>query len=338
MGQKFRNNFTTTLTATITASSTSLSLTAAPSPAITLSASDDYFLLTIINSSGVREIVKCVGISGLTVTIGTVLATPSVAGRAQENTTAIPITHTDDHAIAMRVTRGTAESVLTNIDTLETNTAIASSGQAGAGTDDVQPLSSLKGRQMMDGYAPIASQAQAEAGTNNTARMTPLRVAQAITEQAQLENDSSPSLAGDLTQGSFLTFYNADLAADGDSSGKAFTGTVDSNSQGVGAPLFCAADGNFESCDADDEGSMPCRCLALETGTGAGKKLLLEGFVRNDSWNWTLIGKNVYVSTATGELTQTLVSGTEDWAQVVGHAKTSNIMYFNPNDVMVEII
>jgi len=337
MGQKFRNNFTTTLTATITTSSTSLSLTAAPSPAITLSESDDYFLLTIINTSGVKEVVKCVGISGLTVTIGTTLGTPSVAGRAQEGTSALAITHTDGHAIAMRATRGTLESILSAIDVLEAATAIASEVQAETGTDNTYPLSSLRGRQMMDGYAPVASEVQAETGENNTARMTPLRTAQANAAQTKLSNDSSPSLAGDLTQGEYITYLNSALSADGTASGKGFTGTVDSNSQGFGAPLFCAADGNYEACDADLEGSMPCRCLALETGTGEGKKLLLKGFIRNDAWSWTM-GANIYVSTATGSLTQTLVDGTDDQAQVVGFAVTANSMYFNPNDVMVEII
>ena len=115
MGQKFRNNFSTTLTASITASSTALALTAAPSPAITLSDSDDFFLLTLVDKNGNREIVKCVGISGLNVTIGVALGVPSVDGRAQEDTTAIAITHTDDHEISMRTTAGTFDAILSDI-------------------------------------------------------------------------------------------------------------------------------------------------------------------------------------------------------------------------------
>jgi len=338
MGQIFRNNFATTLTGDITTSSTSLVLTAAPLPTITLSASDDFFLLTIVNDSGTKEVVKCVGISGLTVTIGTVLGTPSVAGRAQENTTAIPITYTDDHVISMRVTRGTLESIVADIATLEADTAIATSMQAAAGTDNVQPLSSARGREVIEGYIPKASQSQAEAGTNDTSRMSPLRVAQAIEAQTELAFDSSPTLAGHLDQSWYTTYFKSEIPSHGWSSGEGFEGTIDVNAQGIGAPLYCSADGNYDTCDANVAGTLPCRCLAMESGTGAGKKMFSKGFFRNDAWNWALIGKDIYVGTNIGELTQTLVGGTGDTAQVVGYAVTSNVMYFNPNYVMIELL
>ena len=75
MGQKFRNNFTSTLSESITAISTEISLLTAPSPVITFSETDDFFLLTLIDESGNCEIVKCVGISGLTMIIGIDLGT-----------------------------------------------------------------------------------------------------------------------------------------------------------------------------------------------------------------------------------------------------------------------
>jgi len=175
MGQIFRNDFSTTLTATITTASTALALTAAPSPAIVLTESDDFFKLTLVDENGNREIVKCVGISGLDVTIGVALGVPSVDGRAQENTTAIPITHTDDHIISMRTTAGLFETIIAAINTLQANTSVATIAMAEEGTDDVHPLSPLKGRVMVDGYAPLATLVQAQGGTNNIARMSPLR-------------------------------------------------------------------------------------------------------------------------------------------------------------------
>jgi len=180
MGQIFRNDFATTLTATITTTSTTLALTAAPSPAIVLTESDDFFKLTIVDENGNREIIKCVEISGLDVTIGVALGVPSIDGRAQENTTAIPITHTDEHIISMRTTAGLLETIITAINTLQANTSIATITMAEEGTDDVHPLSPLKGRVMVDGYAPLATLVQAQGGTNNIARMSPLRSRQAV--------------------------------------------------------------------------------------------------------------------------------------------------------------
>jgi len=172
MGQKFRNNFSSTLTASILATSTEISLVAVPSPAITLAETDDFFLLTLIDQSGNREIVRCVGLSGLTATIGVDLGIPSVAGRAQEDTTAIPIVYTDNHVVSLRVTKKTLEDIFAQME--ESNITLATSGEAATGANDTKYLSPLKGRSMMDGYAPISTQVQAEGMTNNVARCTPL--------------------------------------------------------------------------------------------------------------------------------------------------------------------
>jgi len=179
MGQIFRNDFSTTLTATITSLSTELALAAAPSPAITLTESDDFFKFTIVDENGNREIVKCVGITGNNVTIGVTLGVPSVDGRAQENTTARAITHTDEHIISMRTTAGLFETIIAAIATLQANTSIATVTMAEEGTDDAHPLSPLKGRIMVDGYAPLSTLVQAQGGTNNVSRMSPLRSRQA---------------------------------------------------------------------------------------------------------------------------------------------------------------
>ena len=233
MGQKFRNDFATTLTATITTSSTALALTAAPAPAITLSEADDYFLLTIVDKNGNREIVKCVGISGLNVTIGVALGVPSVDGRAQEDTTAIPVTHTDDHEISMRSTAGTFDAIISDISTLTANTAIASPAQAAAGSDNIQPLSCAMGRVMVDGYAPISTLVQTEGGTNNVARQTPLRSRQgaiaffgSILEQNTkciFKQDASPTGWTFLAEDNDRVFMNTDSYTEGGDTGGNWT-------------------------------------------------------------------------------------------------------------------
>jgi hypothetical protein len=75
---------------------------------------------------------------------------------------------------------------------------------------------------------------------------------------------------------------------------------------------------------------MPCRALALETGTGS-KLVLLQGLIRNDAWAWTT-GQDLYVSQTTGALTHTASTGSSKFVQKVGFAWSADVVYFSPGD------
>ena len=116
-------------------------------------------------------------------------------------------------------------------------------------------------------------------------------------------------------------------------SGLIVAATVDTNAEGIGAPLFMAADGHLDPADADSSATTPCVALAMETGTGS-KRILLHGVLRVDAWNWTIGPGNaglIYVSTTTGTLTQTQPSGTDDVIQPVGWALSDDCIYFAPS-------
>ncbi len=121
--------------------------------------------------------------------------------------------------------------------------------------------------------------------------------------------------------------------ADNTASGLIVTAIVDTNAEGIGAPLFMSADGHLDTADADSTTTAPCVALAMETGTGS-KRILLHGILRADAWDWT-IGPGssglIYVSTATGTLTQTQPSGTDDVIQPVGWALSDDCIYFSPS-------
>lgn len=128
-------------------------------------------------------------------------------------------------------------------------------------------------------------------------------------------------------------------ASDHGYSGDWGTITVDVNAEGIGAPLFMAADGNLETADATNDTKMPCIALALETGTGS-KKVLFRGIMRDDSWNWTSFGAVsglIFISTTTGVLTQTAPSANNEMVQVVGFAMHADRMFFNPCLAMVKV-
>jgi hypothetical protein len=112
--------------------------------------------------------------------------------------------------------------------------------------------------------------------------------------------------------------------------------TVDANATGFGAALYVASDGNLEEADASAVSTLRCMALALEAGTGADKKILRWGRIRNDTWSWT-VGGLIYVSTTTGALTQTAPSGSGEFVQVVGEAEASNIIMFAPSYDAIEL-
>jgi hypothetical protein len=139
------------------------------------------------------------------------------------------------------------------------------------------------------------------------------------------------SVSGDWTIDSFP---GSDLTASGDTT----TMNVTGNTVGIGSALYMTSGGDgLDETDADWFATMPCRVLALETGTGQDKSVLLKGFIRNDSWSWTP-GLSVYVSTTVGTLTQTPPAGSGDQVQTVGWAHRSNVLYFDPDKTVVEIV
>lgn len=124
-------------------------------------------------------------------------------------------------------------------------------------------------------------------------------------------------------------------SSDLSSSGITAIMTVAANATGIGAALYMTAAGELEEADADAAATMPIIALALETGTGS-KKVLLQGFLRNDAWSWTA-GDLLYGSTTTGAMTHTAPSGTGDQVQVLGVATHAYRVYFKPDLALIEV-
>lgn len=111
--------------------------------------------------------------------------------------------------------------------------------------------------------------------------------------------------------------------------------TVDTNSVGVGSALVLAADGHYDEADADSATTMPCTAIALQTSTGS-KTVLLKGFVRNDAWNWTP-GSALYVSATVGTFTHTAPTTSGQQVQKIGYAYTADIIWFDPDLLIIEV-
>jgi hypothetical protein len=78
--------------------------------------------------------------------------------------------------------------------------------------------------------------------------------------------------------------------------------------------------------------------LATEAGSASDTKtFLVLGFARNDSWDALTAGSFIYLSAATaGKMTNTAPSSTDNVIQVLGWAKTTKLIFFNPSLVQVE--
>ena len=150
----------------------------------------------------------------------------------------------------------------------------------------------------------------------------------------KLANDPAPTLGADLNLDQFsLVLPTAEPTADDTAIGLIRTVTVDSNSTGIGCPLFIAADGNYDEAEADTNATAPCLALALETGTGS-KKVLFWGLIRNDGWAWTTGPGEVsliYLSETIGTLTQVPPVTEDSVTQPVGYAITDDTMFFQPS-------
>ena len=126
--------------------------------------------------------------------------------------------------------------------------------------------------------------------------------------------------------------FKSSIETNQTSSGLTTTMTVGSNSYGIGAVMYVNSTGTLDLANATVTSTMPGLFMALETGAGAGKKVLTHGIIRNDSWNFTgNIGKPVYVSTSTvGAPTTTLPSAVGNTVQIVGWTIATNTIDFLP--------
>ena len=104
-----------------------------------------------------------------------------------------------------------------------------------------------------------------------------------------------------------------------------------------GDNLYLKSDGKLWKSDADASTTMPVCAMAIATIAADGSgNVLLYGFARDDTWDWT-VGGLIYGSCTAGELTQTAPSGSGDQVQVVGIATHADRMFFNPNYALVEV-
>jgi len=149
--------------------------------------------------------------------------------------------------------------------------------------------------------------------------------------------DTTPQLGGDLDLNQKSITLDPTPSSDHTWNGLTASFTA-GEGMTVGELCYLKSDGKMWQMDADAEATTK-GMAAMATSTidaEAAGVFLLRGFIRDDTWDWT-IGGDLFASTTAGLPTQTAPSATADIVRIVGQAYNADIIYFNPDNTYIEV-
>jgi len=104
-----------------------------------------------------------------------------------------------------------------------------------------------------------------------------------------------------------------------------------------GDVCYVKSDGKLWKANASVEATSGVIAVATATIVAdASGEFLVLGFIRDDSWSWT-VGNDIYLDTTSGAMSQTAPSTSLNMIQIVGKAISADIILFNPNSVQIEV-
>jgi hypothetical protein len=192
----------------------------------------------------------------------------------------------------------------------------------------------------VNGSAAISiSKTALVAGTNITLSTNTLAV-----DDAFIKNDANDTTTGIITAGGLTLSEAASVSI-----GTPLLASTDHTYSGMSAEmlaggaigaqdLVCIHTTTSEVVVADASAVGTARAIGIapaaisDTATGT---VLLQGFIRDDSWNWTT-GGVLYNSETAGDLTQTAPTTDGAFVQVVGIALSPDVAYINPSLDIIE--
>jgi len=184
-----------------------------------------------------------------------------------------------------------------------------------------------------------ASSALAEA---NAASATAAAASSAIAAQSAAWEAVANPLTAQLGIGEHDLKLDSLLSADGKYSGLTCDGVLGATLAFGDLVYLNTTDQRWELADADAEataGDVQLAIVLVAGVDGNTRLLLLQGFVREDDWNFTSYGQALFVSCTAGDMTQDVSAYTTgDIVRVVGHASSfADQIYFNPSGTWLEI-
>ena len=222
-------------------------------------------------------------------------------------------------------------TTLSNIDALDATTEATIE----AAIDTLANLTSVQGHTVTLTGALVRSGAHSL--TITTSNTTSVTLPTSGTLMANLVEDTSPDLGGNLTLGAYNILYTAAPVSDTTFSGRYVSMTAGENVV-FGELCYVKSDGKLWKTDANSASTMPGLFIAAATisADAAGNFIMPGSFIRNDAWTWT-VGGAIYASGTAGAMTQTAPSTSGDTVQKVGIATHADRMYFTGETVTVVV-
>lgn len=149
--------------------------------------------------------------------------------------------------------------------------------------------------------------------------------------------DISPQLGNNLDMNQFNLVFDPTPTSDHSWNGKTAVFTAGENLV-IGDVCYFKSDGKFWLVDADAEATTK-GMLAMATttiSTDATGVFLLWGYIRDDTWVWT-VGAELYCAITPGNPTATPPNGSLDIVRIIGYAYNADVIYFNPDDTYIEV-
>lgn len=149
--------------------------------------------------------------------------------------------------------------------------------------------------------------------------------------------DTSPQLGGDLdTNAKNIQLKATAGGADTTVSGLTVSLVV-GETVAFGNTLYMKSDGKLWKANATTVATCPCLYMATASITADNAGIvLINGFARDDSYNWTP-GAILYQAATAGAITATQPATTANVVQAIGLAITADIIHFCPDKVLVEV-
>ena len=186
-----------------------------------------------------------------------------------------------------------------------------------------------------DSATMLATQQSIKAYTDtSSAAASAAAVASATSD---VVDDTTPQLGGDLDMnGKSITITPTAGGSDETESGIIATLTA-GETLAFGEVCYLKSDGKYWLADSSDDTAIPAVVMALGAiSADASGSFLKRGFLRDDSYSWT-VGGLLYASTTGGAISQTAPSGSGQIVQVLGYAYSATVIYFSPNLGTLEI-
>ena len=177
------------------------------------------------------------------------------------------------------------------------------------------------------------------AGTNITLATNTLNV-----DDAFLKNDASDTTTGTITAAGFTLADAANvsigvpLLAGTDHTTTGITAQMLAGGAIAAFDLVCIHSTTQEVVEADASAAATSRVIGIapaaisDTATGT---VLLQGFVRDDTWTWTP-GGVLFLSETAGAMTHTAPTTDGAFVQAVGVALSPDVVYINPSIDVIE--